>query len=357
MDTNASPTAAAITLPADQYAHPGAPTEWWWHVGTLRTVDGREFGFEVNACGAAGLGVFTEIAIADVKNQVHYQIVNDHLGFTGSWAETDPEKPWYVRIPGTDSDPENGRVSMTAIDGNPLDMAVEAGFLDEATQKRCRIELRLFQQGSPLLVWGTGCEVLDPGGNDPIKDNNYYYSLTNLDASGTISIGDEVFEVAGLTWMDHEYGAFPDPGKGKQNIWTLQDMQLGNGLHLSNYTQFGLLPRENVAMPSSATLRLPNGESVFFEKTTTTPTAPMQIDGTTYFGTYEVCLLQSENCEIKFLVENICPNQTFRDPQHINSGYEGVARCEMRISYRQGENTPPLAMPVSTGTAWIEQSL
>ena len=325
--------------------------------GTLHTADGRQFGFEVNACGAVGLGVFTEIAIADVQNQVHYQIVNDHIGFTGSWAETDTSKPWYVQIAGTDAAPDNGRVSMQAIDGNPLNMAVQASFVDEATQKPCQIQLKLFQQGQPLLVWGTGCEVLHPGGSDPIQDNNYYYSLTNLDASGTSTIGDDVFQVTGLTWMDHEYGAFPDPGKGKKNIWTLQDMQLSNGLHLSNYTQFGLLPQENVPMPSSATLRLPSGESVFIENTTTTPTSPMQIDGTTYFGMYEVSLLETENCTIKFLVQNICPNQTFVDPQHINSGYEGVARCDMVITYQRGGNTPPLSLTVSTGTAWIEQSL
>ncbi len=32
---------SAISLPKDQYAHTGAPTEWWWHVGTLKSKDGR----------------------------------------------------------------------------------------------------------------------------------------------------------------------------------------------------------------------------------------------------------------------------------------------------------------------------
>lgn len=355
MDTKSLPTAPAITLPADQYAHPGAPTEWWWHIGTLRTADGREFGFEVNACGAIGLGVFTEIAIADIKNQVHYQIVNDHLGFAGKWAETDTTKPWYVDIPGTDDDANNGLVSMKSIDGNPLNMAVEASFIDAATQAHCKIELDLFQQGPPLLVWGTGCEKLSSGGS-PITDNNYYYSLTNLKASGSITIGGEEFAVTGLTWMDHEYGGFPNPGPGKQNIWTLQDMQFGNGLHLSNYTRFGLLPQEEVPMPSSATLLLPGGESVFVQ-TTTTPKGPMQINGTTYFGTYEVVLQLSPACEMKFLIQNICPNQTFNDPMHINSGYEGVARCEMAVTFRMGEKAHPLTVSAGTGTAWIEQSL
>jgi|GEM_PF-563985 len=348
-----SNTLPAIVLPADQYGHVGAPTEWWWHVGTLQTADGREFGFEVNACGVLDAMVFTEIAIADVDKQIHYQIVNDQA-YDEAWAETDLTKPWYVRITGPDGDPGNGAVSMTAIDGNPLNMAVNATFTDAAKGTSCRIDLNLLQQGPPLLVWGTGCQVLVPG-IDPIKGNNYYYSLTNLQASGSITIGTEVFEVTGLTWMDHEYGAFPDPGPGQKNVWTLQDMQLSNGLHLSNYTKFGVAPCDGVAMPSTATLLLPGGESWFVE-TTTTPSDAMSINGTTYFATYTIRMRTLGRSHIQFVVRNICPNQVFVDPMKFNSGYEGVAEADMFLAV---EVAPKywVELNVSSGTAWIEQSL
>jgi hypothetical protein len=190
---------------------------------------------------------------------------------------------------------------------------------------------------------------------NPIKDNNYYYSLTNLAASGSIIIGSEVFQVTGLTWMDHEYGAFPNPGAGKKNVWTLQDIQLTNGLHLSNYTKFGQLPQAGVAMPSQATLLLTSGQSIFVP-TTTTPSDPMTIGDTTYFVTYTVRIASGVNTYIEFVVKNICPNQVFVDPMKINSGYEGVAECDMFAVYR----FPPkndLKFKVSSGTAWIEQSL
>lgn len=351
---SASPTLPAIVLPADQYGHAGAPTEWWWHVGTLQTATGRKFGFEVNACGVLDAMVFTEIAIADVENQVHYQIVNDQIGYAPAWAETDPTKPWFVAIPGPATDPTNGAVTMTAIGGNPLNMAVQAQFTDAATGIACRIDLQLFQQGPPLLVWGTGVQVLRPG-TDPIKDNNFYYSLTNLAASGSITIGTETFPVTGLTWMDHEYGAFPDPGPGKKNVWTLQDIQLANGLHLSNYTAFGQQPQAGVAMPSNATLLLPDGQSVFVP-TTTTPSDPMTIGDTTYFATYTVRMQSAGNAYVEFVVRNICPNQVFVDPLKINSGYEGVADCDM-IAVYQLNARHKIELEVSSGPAWIEQSL
>ena len=37
-----------LSLPKDMYLHQGAPTEWWWHTGTLRAGN-RTFGFEVSA--------------------------------------------------------------------------------------------------------------------------------------------------------------------------------------------------------------------------------------------------------------------------------------------------------------------
>ncbi|MFQ5859916.1 MAG: lipocalin-like domain-containing protein, partial [Anaerolineae bacterium] len=35
---------------------------------------------------------------------------------------------------------------------------------------------------------------------------SYYYSLTRIDTTGTVTIGDQTFTVRGLSWMDHEFG-------------------------------------------------------------------------------------------------------------------------------------------------------
>ncbi len=189
----------AITLPADQYAHTGAPTEWWWHVGTLQSSDGRTFGFEINATGEVENGLsfaFTQIEITDVQNKCNYQKVAAVSPCPPNWAEYDNTQPWYVNLdPNQDS---NGAISMQSINGNPLNMAVQATFIDAPTGTPCSLNINLYQQGAPLLVWGTGWRLVNPSGTSPITKNNYYYSLTHLQASGTIKIGDETIEVTGL---------------------------------------------------------------------------------------------------------------------------------------------------------------
>lgn len=339
---------SAITLPADQFAHVGAPTEWWWHVGTLIAEDGRKFGFEVNATGKVEYA-FTQIQITDVTNQYSYQKVNPIIPCPPNWAQYDTSKPWFVTLGENGTD---GAVSMTAINNNPMNMLVKATFTDvnpvTKVKTDCQLNVSFSQQGPPLLVWGTGCNLVNPDGTSPITKNNYYYSFTNLQASGTITLGTEEIKVTGLTWMDHEYGAFPDGSEGKV-IWLLQDIQLKNGLHLSNYTKFGIAPKENVPMPSHATL-LVNGESIYVE-TITTPLKPLFVSdkGVTYFLKFKIEIKGKPH--LSFIVNSSYPNQVFRDPTGADV-YEGVATAQMIFELTQKKH-----IVISSGTAWIEENL
>ncbi|MDX2174397.1 MAG: lipocalin-like domain-containing protein [Bacteroidota bacterium] len=336
----------AITLPADQYAHPGAPTEWWWHVGTLVADNGRKFGFEINAAMMFG-GAFIQIEITDVQNQCNYQNVSFLGECPSNWAESDPTKPWYVKLSGVQA-----TVNMQAIGGNPLNMNVTASFIDATTGSQCSFYLNLNQQGAPLLVWGTGVEQVNPSAPTPLQQNNYYYSLTNLAASGHITIGGSAYTITGTTWMDHEYGAFPQGTPGQPVIWMLQDMQLSHGLHLSNFTKFGVKPQLNVPIESYATM-LYNGESTFVE-TTTIPMGPTYVSkkGVTYYMTYKILL---KNSSISFVVNSSYPNQVFVDPSAADV-YEGVATAEMLMTLHLSP-VKQKEIVIASGPAWIEQNL
>lgn len=334
-----------IILPKDQYAHLGAPTEWWWHVGTLVSADGRKFGFEINATGMSTYA-FTQIQITDVKEQTNYQKVTPIIPFPQDWTEYDQTKPWFVKLTAPGTNPSNGAIGMQQMNGTPLNMAVQASFTDKTTKTSCKLDLQLEQKGPPLLVWGTGCNLVNPEGKTPITRNNYYYSLTNLNARGTITIGGELISVTGLTWMDHEYGAFPNGSSGEKVVWLLQDIQMASDLHLSNYTNFGVMPKENIPMKSNATL-LKNGESIFVD-TITTPMGPIYTSkkGVDYFMKFKVEI----NCPellATVIVESSYPEQLFNDGLGPDV-YEGVGTFQATLG---------AAQVIVSGNAWIEQNL
>ena len=114
-------------------------------------------------------------------------------------------------------------------------MQVKALLVDQATGKPITFDLTLSQQGRPFFVWGTG--INPDGEGSTVQTRNYYFSLTRLAASGTIDIAGEKHAVSGVTWMDHEYGAFGTAANPVK--WFLQDMQLDNGVCISNYATLG----------------------------------------------------------------------------------------------------------------------
>ncbi|MDP2014190.1 MAG: lipocalin-like domain-containing protein, partial [Actinomycetota bacterium] len=299
------PSSVVLSLPKDMYLHPGAPTEWWWHTGTLRAGK-RTFGFEINAASFAGQGFgFSQISVTDVAKQRHYKRTTSYLppgNFSPStWAQSDPSKPWYARLgdaanklggvqltnagsgytaaptvtitgdgsgasataqlnsnggvsgivltspgKGYTTPPKvtitgNGTgakavafptyVSMAAPAADPTkNMRVQALLTDDPSMTPVTLDLTLSQKGRPFFVWGTG---VNPGATGTsVQNNNYYFSLTNLQAKGAITIDGKKFPVQGITWMDHEYGAFGTAANPVQ--WILQDMQLDNGFSISN---------------------------------------------------------------------------------------------------------------------------
>ncbi|KUJ14975.1 uncharacterized protein LY89DRAFT_126829 [Mollisia scopiformis] len=334
---------SAIQLPKDQYAHVGAPSEWWWHIGTISTADGsRTFGFEINATGITGIASFSQISITDVQNQIHYQS-SAVFPWDANWAESDSTKAWFVNV---GKAPSNGSVSMTGNDfGQKNEMSIVGEFLDAETQTPCSINLSLHQTGPPLLVFGTGVHTdVNPQGKTPLTKNNYYYSFTRLSAVGSISMGSEKVSVVGTTWMDHEYGAFPN-----NFTWALQDATLDNGTQLSSFAPPDADIKLGLAFSSFVSIIWPDGNSTF-EQSVTTPLGPVWASsfpakgkGNSYFTQYKV-EVPKYNTVLLFTAS--MPDQEFRQQGTENPPvWEGVAIVEGTF---RGE--------MVCGTAWIEQN-
>jgi len=411
------PEDVVLSLPEDMYLHPGSPTEWWWHIGTLKAGE-RIFGFEINAASFAKDGfAFSQIMLTDVEGQRHYKrttpFVPPIMFNPTTWAQSDASKDWYARLGDVENqlsavaivNPGSGYTSpptiaisggggsggsaLATIDAstggianivivNPgsgytspptvtitggggsgavaqafhtyitmaapaadptQNMTVQALLYDDPTGSQVKFDLTLSQQGRPFFVFGTG---VNPDGSPDggVEKNNYYFSLTRLQATGTIEIDGETFAVSGVTWMDHEYGYFGTAAKPVK--WILQDFQLDNGFCISNFAVVeNGLPDLDETVPSQATLQDASG-NIYFVKTKLTPigrtwTSPET--GGTYFTQFRV---EIPSFDATLVVTTLFDSQEF--PVPTASVYEGVADATGTF---QGKSV--------TGTAWIEQ--
>jgi predicted secreted hydrolase len=332
-----------ILLPQDQYAHAGAPAEWWWHIGTLNCGE-RRFGFEICAAGylqspSAPAFLLSSLMLTDVAAERHYQAISA-FAWNADWAQTSTARPLSVQV-GVGA--PSGSIELSAPTDDPLRMRVDASFVDSGQGTTpVSLRLNLAQERQPLLVWGDGRspKPANPDGKTPLERYNFYYSLADLQATGTVQVGDTVYEVTGLTWMDHEYGAWPQSLR-----WALQDLQLENGVRLSNYTLVEGALAENQPLQAQASVLWPDGTSTFVESVTTALgkswTGP---SGTVYFPTMRVDI---PSLDASLVVTSLIPDQEF-----WNKDFKGLAVYEA-VAYAQGvfEGRP------TCGTAWNEQRL
>jgi predicted secreted hydrolase len=340
------PSQSVIQLPKDHYLHIGAPTEWWWHTGTLKSGS-RTFGFEINASSlklnSSGNSPtpfgLTQVMLTDVSNGCHFENTSGYPINPDTWAEHDPSKDWSVEL---------GNVSMHAPQVEPTDMTVKARFEDADTGTIVQFDLRLTQNGPPFIVWGTG--VLPDSPRPPQLDtNNFYYSLTRLRASGKVVIGNEILDVTGVTWMDHEYGLFSD-SHGNAPKWVLQDIQLDNGVCLSNYMVFspGQTMELNKRVSSQVTVQTKNLDgtySNYFVESFLTPYGRTWKSPKTQGNYFMQLKIEVPAFNATLDVSSLLDCQEFAISESPNNSiYEGVATATGSFDGKDVQ-----------GTAWIEQ--
>ncbi|WP_261565674.1 lipocalin-like domain-containing protein [Frankia gtarii] len=194
-----APVAAIPTfvhLPADQAAHPGVGEEWWYTVGQV-AAHGHKFGYEVQLTSS---GV-TEIAINDITSGRYYsqQVMNKPGTFSASTTQLD------VRMPNaTLSGPMNAMHLTATLPGGTLDLTLNA-------------------RGAPMYENGTGLIPVLGG-------SSYYYSLPNLETSGTVTVDGKASKITGKSWLDRQWGQWDWSQLRK---WTWMSIQLHNGDSIS----------------------------------------------------------------------------------------------------------------------------
>ncbi len=198
-----------FSFPRDHAAHPDNRIEWWYYTGTLETKSGRRFGYQLtffrvgvvrepkNASRWALRDLYmAHFAISDIEQQSFHSFERINRAGIG-WAGADV---FDRNAPGE----EQHRLKSTVrVWNEDWDARIEGGrHMLHAIDEDWSLDLKLTPSKSEVIHGENGISQKGPSAGNA----SHYYSLTRLESSGQIAVDGEAFEVAGLSWMDHEFG-------------------------------------------------------------------------------------------------------------------------------------------------------
>lgn len=220
-----------LHFPRDLGPHNEYQTEWWYYTGNLESETGRDFGYqltffrrgltpEMPDSGATDADhtsnwrsnqiYFAHFTVSDVEGDrfyPHERFSRHSAELSGATAE--PYRVWLEDWSATEITP--GTVHLMA---KADDVA---------------LDLTLNETLAPVLQGDRGYSQKGPEAGNA----SYYYSIVQQQSQGTITVGNETFDVDGLTWKDHEYSTSAlSPGTVG---WDWFSLQLDDGSSLMLY--------------------------------------------------------------------------------------------------------------------------
>lgn len=207
----------------DHASHPDYKIEWWYYTGNVVTPDDHRFGYQltffrvgvdkapVNPSRWAVRDLFmAHLAVTDIsgqKFQFTEKINRAGIGWAG--AATDSYRVWNEDWEARQN--EQGQMTLRAMqDGIGLELTLD--------------------QGKPPVIHGAR-GISRKGAQ--AGNASHYYSLTRMPTRGAIVIDGQRYEVAGLSWMDHEFGtSFLEK---EQQGWNWLSLQLDDKTELMLY--------------------------------------------------------------------------------------------------------------------------
>jgi predicted secreted hydrolase len=198
-------------------------TEWWYYTGNLVAGGGQRFGYQLTffrralapptlrtereSAWATDQVYMAHFALTDVDGRSHRAFERFARGAAGlAGAQAAPYQVWL----------EDWRVEEEAPGVTRM----------RAAQEGLALDLTLVDRKDPILHGNRG---YSPKGPQP-GNASYYYSLTRLETSGTVQVGDASYQVSGLSWMDHEWST---SGLAADQVgWDWFSVQLDDGSEL-----------------------------------------------------------------------------------------------------------------------------
>ena len=191
-----------MQLPHDEGLH-ASPLEWWYFNGHVATEGGRVFSYHF----------------------VTFQSVLEN-GFTPrlaqlSWADHDMELHLTAEQPD---------LPILETTSGEFDLSI-AGWRMSGDSQTYHLSFRIGDYSVELEADSRKPAVLhhDTGLVDlGIAGKTYYYSRTDLETSGTVSVSGDSLPVTGVSWFDHQWGDFTTAEIG----WDWVSLNLDDGSDL-----------------------------------------------------------------------------------------------------------------------------
>ncbi|HXH18901.1 MAG TPA: lipocalin-like domain-containing protein, partial [Chitinophagales bacterium] len=228
-----------LTFPDDEGYHPGNEVEWWYTTGHV-TGDstGTHYSYMVSFFYYDTIPTFDGFRIFNLANDNTGEFYDETLPVTSytTLSEDHLEIKAAVGFPGAPHQEEWTTLRDSMNNLLPFEYHLKAsqanGSIDMTYRSLVRpliLENGFFYQGA------TGY--------------TYYYSLTKIEISGTITMNGVTETVRGTGWVDRQWGAF-NPFYGEKYEWF--SIQLSNGMAMNVWNIF--TPDNRI--PDTSTYRL-----------------------------------------------------------------------------------------------------
>ena len=243
-----------LVFPADHGPHNDFQTEWWYYTGNVQTSDGRHFGYQ--------LTFFRRALVPPAERRPRSSDWATDQVYMAHFALTDVAGKRFQTFERF----ERGAAGLAGAQASPFDVWLDDWSVEQvepntyrlrASQGDLALDLQLQDRKGPVFQGDQGYSQKGP---DP-GNASYYYSLTWPETSGTVRVGEAVYQVNGSSWMDHEWST--SYLTGNQIGWDWFALQLGDapsGEGGSELMMFQIRKADGSVDPfASGTLVAPDG--------------------------------------------------------------------------------------------------
>ena len=214
---------SVLTFPNDEGYHPGEVIEWWYtnaHVTGDST--GTDYSLMLTYFYYPTLG-YNGFRILELSNENTGQFATETTPCNYPTLAQD-----HLEISATTGFAGTGHEEWKTLKDS-LGNLIPFQYQISSNMAADSIDLTYNSVKRPLMVGGTG--FLYEG----ITGYTYYYSETQLQVTGTITMNGVTETVHGIAWVDRQWGQF-NPNNGEKYTW--MSLQLSNGQDLNLWNIF-----------------------------------------------------------------------------------------------------------------------